>query len=115
MINEFVRRQAARYRVAFDGAFPFRHVVIDPFLQSGNVDRLLADFPPFRPINAQNEFGEVGRKAVVTDISTISPFYAEFYQYISSPEFLNFVSEITGIPDLLHDEKMFGGGTHENL
>ena len=34
---------------------------------------------------------------------------------IGSPEFLAVMSEMTGIPDLLLDPKMYGGGTHENL
>ena len=115
MINEAVRRQAAEYRSEFRNAQPFPHVVIDDFFDADKAARLLADFPPFDPDNARNEFGEVGRKAVVTDIRGISPFYADVYDYIESPEFLAFAQEATGIPRLVHDEQMFGGGTHENL
>ena len=50
------------------------------------------------------------RKAVIQDISRISPFYAEVYRYIASKDFLDFISTITGIPSLIHDEQMFGGG-----
>ncbi len=115
MINETVRRQAAEYRSEFRNAQPFPHVVIDDFFDAGNAAKLLADFPPFDPDNARNEFGEVGRKAVVMDIRRISPFYAGVYDYIGSSEFLAFAQEATGIPRLVHDEQMFGGGTHENL
>ena len=62
-----------------------------------------------------NEFGEVGSKATVPDIRKLSPFYAGVYSYIASRGFLDFVSQVTAIPDLVHDELMFGGGTHENL
>ena len=57
----------------------------------------------------------MGRKATIADIRKISPFYAQVYDYIASQEFLDFVAEATGIRDLVHDEQMFGGGTHENL
>jgi len=115
VINPTVLRQAGRYHKQFDTALPFRHVVIDYFFEPDSARRLLADFPPFHPDNARNEFGGVGRKAVIQDISRISPFYAEVYRYIASKDFLDFISTITGIPSLIHDEQMFGGGTHENL
>ena len=115
MINDTVLRQAAHYRNEFAGAEPFPHIVIDNLFEAEKAARLLAEFPRFNPGNALNEWGEVALKAVVTDISTISPFYAEVYRYIASQEFLDFVSRATGIPGLVHDERMFGGGTHENL
>jgi hypothetical protein len=115
MISSAVRQQASRYRNEFRSAKPFPHLVIDNFFEADKADQLLADFPPFDPENAKNEFGQVGRKATIPDIRKISPFYAAVYDYIASQEFLDFVAEATGIPDLVHDEQMFGGGTHENL
>lgn len=115
MINATVRRQASRYRNEFVNAYPFPHIVIDYFFEAGHAERLLAEFPPFDPANALNEFGEVGRKATVTDIGKISPFYAQVYRFIASQNYLDFISQVTGIPDLLFDESLFGGGTHENL
>ena len=115
MINPAIVKHSAAYRHDFVNARPFPHVVIDDFFESDKAEQLLADFPPFSADNAKNEFGEIGRKAVVANISQISPFYAEVYRHIGSKGFLNLVSEITGIPDLVHDDQMFGGGTHENL
>jgi SAM-dependent methyltransferase len=115
MVSPEVREQISLYRHEFSNARPFPHVVIDQFFETDKAEKLLDEFPPFDPANAKNEFGEVGRKAVVTDIRKISPFYAEVYRYTSSGGFLDFISQITGIPDLVHDELMFGAGTHENL
>ncbi len=115
MISSAVRGQAARYRSEFRTALPFPHIVIDGFLEADKAEGLLRDFPPFVPENAGNEFGEVGRKAVVPEIHRISPFYAKVYDYIASQEFLDFVAAATGIQHLVHDAQMFGGGTHENL
>ena len=115
MINPPVQQQLSSYKNEFASARPFRHVVIDDFFEAGKTEQLLSDFPPFDPANAKNEFGEVGRKATIADIQKISPFYASVSRYIASQDFLDVVSEVTGIPDLVHDEAMFGGGTHENL
>ncbi len=72
-------------------------------------------FLGFDPMLAKNEHGAIGRKAVNTKIREISPTYQELYATISSQPFLDLVSRLSGIPDLILDPKLYGGGTHENL
>ncbi len=115
MIHPDVLRDASRIRAEFQQAKPFRHVMIDDFLAAPAAESLLADFPRFDERKAINEHGLVGRKAVVESVSGVSPFYREFHAYLNSPAFLRAMSELTGIPDLIADETLFGGGTHENL
>jgi hypothetical protein len=102
------------YRQVFSDALPFRHICIDSFLETGFAGRLLAEFPSFDRNLAVNEAGATGGKSVNTKIREISPAYEELYAFISSQPFLEFMSRLSGIPDLLLDPKMFGGGTHEN-
>src|SRR5262249_47262228 len=64
---------------------------------------------------ALNELGHVGGKAVVENVRDVSPFYTKFYDFINSKPFLEQMATLTGIPDLIADETLFGGGTHENL
>ena len=97
MINAVVRQDASHYRSKFASAYPFRHVVIDDFFHARKAEQLLADFPPFDPANARNEFGEVGGKATIPDIRKISASYSELYNYIASRDFLDCVSQLTGI------------------
>jgi hypothetical protein len=115
MINPGTLNSAAAFRTAFEAAKPFRHVVIDEFLEAGICEALLADFPPFSERYARDEHGGVGRKAVVERVSEVSPSYKSFHAYIASPAFLQAMSALTGIDDLIADETLFGGGTHENL
>lgn len=115
MIDDTVIANAATYRDRFQSAKPFKHVCIDNFFQPDAVAALLRDFPKFDRENARNEFGEYGGKAVVSAISNISTFYAKVYEYLFTRDFLNAMSEITGIPALQGDPTLFGGGTHENL
>lgn len=102
------------YRQVFSEALPFRHISIDNFLEADFAGRLLAEFPSFDRKLSINEGGTTGGKAVNTKIREISPAYEELYAFISGKPFLEFMSRISGIPDLLLDPKMFGGGTHEN-
>ena len=77
---------------------------------------LLADFPVFNPALAANEiYGGAWGKAVNTRISQISPAYEELYELIGSAEFLDLMSQVSGIPGLMPDPALYGGGTHENL
>jgi hypothetical protein len=115
MISRQVVENVASYRADFLSARPFPHIVIDKFLESDVAELMLRDFPAFDPKRALNEMGEVGGKAVVENVAEISPYYSEFSEYIKGEAFLNTISAITGIDDLLPDETLFGGGTHESL
>ncbi|HLY46911.1 MAG TPA: 2OG-Fe(II) oxygenase [Stellaceae bacterium] len=115
MISKAVIAKAAAYREAFQAAQPFKHVCIDKFFTRESADASLRDFPPFERKFAVNEYGEYGGKAVVSNISEISPFYARLYDYLMSREFLDAMTSLTGIDDLHGDPTLFGGGTHENL
>jgi len=113
-VSESVTRQADHYREAFLRAAPFKHVMIESFFEPKFAERLLGEFPSFDPKLAMNEMGELGGKAVNTKIREISPAYEELYETIGSKGFLDLMSRLSGIPDLVMDPKLYGGGTHEN-
>lgn len=115
MINKTIFNDINILANQFKDADPFKHVVIDNFLEDQFIDHLCSDFPPFDENKALNEFGKVGPKCVNTDLGGISPFYRSFYEYISSREFLDVIETISGIDNLVMDERMYGGGTHENI
>jgi hypothetical protein len=114
-ISASVIDRADRYRAEFRAASPFKHVVIDEFFEADFARQLLEQFPRFEPGLARSESGATGGKAVNTNIRDISPAYLRLYESIEARQFLDFVSVLSGVPDLILDPKMFGGGTHENL
>lgn len=114
LISAQTRQHASDLARRFSLAEPFRHVVIDGFLVEDFCRRLCKDFPDFEERHALNEMGQVGGKAVRMDVRDISEAYRELDRHLQSQEFLEFVSGVTGIPDLLHDPDYVGGGTHEN-
>jgi len=105
---------AANYQARFQAAKPFRYIVIDGFFTDAVAEALLRDFPAFDAERARNEFGDIGGKAVHEDIAAISDSYAHLYHVLGSEPFLSLISRLTGIAGLLHDPRMYGGGTHDN-
>lgn len=115
MINPDIIAKADDFRQHFVNAKPFRHVVMESFFTADKMAELHDQFPRFERKNALNEFGAVGGKAVVTNLKQVSPAYEAFYTYLNSRPFLDAMSALTGIPDLLPDPALYGGGTHENV
>lgn len=115
MINKKVLQKAKDLKNMFQSAELHKHVCIDNFFDVEVANQLLNEFPPFDDMKAINEFGQVGPKCVHTNIKSISPTYEQLHNYIRSDEFLTAISAITGIPDLLPDPNLYGGGTHENV
>jgi len=115
-VSKSVSDNAAAIRHRFQSATPFRHAVVEGFFEPQFAEELLEHFPRFDPSRARNEiYGGVWGKAVNTNIRSIDPAYAELYATIASQPFLDLIGELSGIPDLLLDPALFGGGTHENL
>jgi hypothetical protein len=102
-------------RDRFAAAQPFRHVVIDEFLEPDFCGQLMTQFPAFDPSHAITERGQPGRKAVIGALPRLGAAYQRFDQLMRDTEFLGLISRITAIPKLLYDPEYVGGGTHENL
>jgi hypothetical protein len=114
MIRSEVLQDASVHAREFRDAQPFKHVVIEGFLDPSVGRRMLDEFPSFDDRYALNEMGEVGGKAVRMDVRDVSDTYRSIDRYLQTREFLDYVSTVTGIPDLLYDPDYVGGGTHEN-
>ncbi|HEX5756316.1 MAG TPA: 2OG-Fe(II) oxygenase [Arenimonas sp.] len=109
-----VRADAQRLRAAFHEARPFRHVVIDDFLERASADALLSEFPGFEQGNFIGDDGQPGGKSTVARVRGLGSGFRALDDIIQSKAFLGWLGEVTGIPDLLYDPFYLGGGTHEN-
>ena len=114
-LAEDTRGRVDAWAREFAAAQPFRHVVIDRFLDPEFCEELMRGFPSFDRQKARNETGEVAGKAVFSNLAQLGPAYARFDRLMRDPEFLEFTARVTGVPNLLYDPEYVGGGTHENL
>ncbi len=114
-LNPALLKRQAELASEFAHAEPYRHLVIDDFLEAGLCESLMAEFPAFDRGTAINERGEVGRKSARPDMLSLGAPFRRFDSLMRDRAFLEFTSRITGIPNLLYDAEYVGGGTHESL
>ncbi|HEX5229127.1 MAG TPA: 2OG-Fe(II) oxygenase [Bryobacteraceae bacterium] len=115
LLHPSVIETADALREQFESAQPFKHIVIDRFLNDAFCNDLMRGFPAFDLTHAVNERGETGRKSAIPDLPRLGEPYARFDALIRSREFLDWTGRVTGIANLLYDPEYIGGGTHENL
>lgn len=113
-INPEVINDAGRWREAFVSAQPFRHVVIDDFLNPQFAEGLLRDFPMFERGNYIGDDGKPGAKSTLDRIRGLGPDFVALDDLVKSEPFLQLIGDITDIPELLYDPYYLGGGTHDN-
>jgi Rps23 Pro-64 3,4-dihydroxylase Tpa1-like proline 4-hydroxylase len=109
-----IDRDALRARVR--ASTPFPNFCLDDFLEPEFAERVLAAFPSFedarrvgRTFSAVNE----RHKVQVTDARTFAEPIAELHRALAAPEFLELLSHVFDIPNLLADEELVGGGIHQ--
>jgi hypothetical protein len=109
-----IDREALREQVR--AASPVPNFRIDNFLEESFAERVLAAYPSFedakkvgRSFKAVNENGKVQ----VTDSSSFAEPVAELNQTLASPEFLDLLSYVFDMPNLLPDHELVGGGIHQ--
>jgi hypothetical protein len=100
---------------AYIQASPFPFIKIDKFLDPVFAKEVAVAYPSLanaigqgRTFNAVNERSKVQ----ICDAKRFSGPVAKLNEALAAPEFLSVLSYVTGIPDLLADEELTGGGMH---
>lgn len=118
---ERLQRYAADHAASYQGAHPFPHIVIDDFIARETVDEVLAAFPDIRKQDSQygdelrmedGSFAQREKRWLSSPVA-VKPVIRRLYWELNSADFLNFLSELTGIEGLVPDPHLFGGGVHE--
>ena len=94
----------------------FPHFCIDNFLDEAFAREVHAAFPSYavaetmgQSFSAVNEF----RKVQITDSSKFAPAILRLHELLASDEFVANMAFASGIPDLVADPGLAGGGIHE--
>jgi hypothetical protein len=107
-----VRALARDHRDAFTRALPFPHVVIDDFLPAATAADVLAelaatdgDWIYYHHVNE--------RKRGFNDVARMGPTTRRVIAALNDPAFLAVLGTLTGMPALLADPALEGGGLSE--
>lgn len=105
---------AASLHARFTAAAPFSHLVLDDVLRTDPA-AVTAAFPPpgwdgwVRFTDAYQH-----QKCACGRIDLLPPLFRAMVQELSAPRFLAFLEQLTGIPALLPDPYLTGGGLHSS-
>ena len=97
----------------YSKAAPFPHIVLDNFFDANLVDQVLAEFPQPNAIRWQEFDNRQEIKLASASESSFGPVTRLFLYHLNSITFLEFLSAVTGIPNLIADPKFDGGGLHQ--
>ena len=110
MINQFDYDKLSK---EFQEAKPFRHCIIDNFFEDITALDLSNEFPDYNDPNIWSVYRNAIENKKLTPHWDLFP--AKTYQaftLMNTPGFVESVRLITGIPDLVADYGMHGGGWH---
>ncbi|PZU10151.1 2OG-Fe(II) oxygenase [Sphingomonas sp.] len=98
----------------YQSAHPFPHIVMDDFLDADVLRRVLAEFPS-RDGRDYFDRAQERFKYQFNPNTIGSGLIRNLLAELNGEPFLAFLSEMTGIPDLISDPYYSGGGLHETL
>lgn len=102
-----------RLREQYRTAQPFPHIAIDDFFPPEVVEEVLASFPKPESIEWQQFKNARERKLASSNERLLPPAARRLIWEMNSQVFLEFLEILTGIPNLLPDPKLIGGGMHQ--
>jgi Rps23 Pro-64 3,4-dihydroxylase Tpa1-like proline 4-hydroxylase len=108
-----MKEVATAAHTSYINAKPFPHVVFDDFFPPSLVDQVLAEFPQPSAIRWQKFDSAQEIKLASANEASFGPITRLFMYHLNSITFLEFLSAVTGIDNLIPDPRFEGGGLHQ--
>jgi len=106
---------AVSANVEYLRAKPFPHIVFDNFFDPEILDQVLGEFPRPGAIRWQQFDNESEIKLASAAETSFGPATRLLMYHLNSKTFLDFLSAVTGIQNLIPDPGFEGGGLHQIL
>jgi Rps23 Pro-64 3,4-dihydroxylase Tpa1-like proline 4-hydroxylase len=111
---EYWKNQTEQLKKTYSTDNPFPHIVIDNFLRPDELAKAEKEFPPIDDAGWIHYLHFNEKKHGLNKMEMIPLECRGLIQELNSPAFIAWLSEITGIPNLLPDESLEGGGLHQS-
>lgn len=108
-LKELAQAHTAPYR----GADPFPHVVLDNFLEPALLKEVLTEFDAMDRAAWHYTERDTERKYSTEEFRYFGPTTRALFSQLNASLFLWFLEQLTGVPGLIPDPHLRGGGLHE--
>jgi hypothetical protein len=92
---------------------PFPNFYFENFFNAGEIDEILREFPDLEKVSEHNFQNANEKKLATKGEHKLGEKAVAFIHFLNSQPFLDFLTAITGIENLLPDPTLLGGGYHE--
>lgn len=110
--NLFSEEQIAQLRQEFDQAKPYKHLVVDGFLDNSFAEELHANFPTVEDLKVHWK-GMNENKFEGSEFENFHPRFRELKTALFNQEFYQWVSAVTGIEEVFITDDSLGAGLHQ--
>ena len=93
---------------------PFPHITLDNFLEGKAATKAMQAFPAVRDEGWIHYVHVNEKKHGLNKMELLPKFIQELIKVLNSKECVDFISELTGIENLVADETLEGGGLHQS-
>ena len=101
-----------RFLNEFNTSTPYKHLVVDNFLQDSIVNTLFEKFPAYEVFNKKYD-GLNEKKAEGSNFQDFDPTFTELRDLVSSEEFCKWISAVTGVKEVFVTNDALGTGLHQ--
>lgn len=108
------RLQLAENQQQYQSAKPYPYIVIDQFLEEWAAKKALEQFPKVQDEGWIHYLHVNEKKHGLNKMELLPPFLQKIISGLNHPDVVQYISELTGIPGLLADEMLEGGGLHQS-
>ncbi len=100
-------------RALFNEAKPFPHIVIDNLLDEDMLRSLVSNYPHIEDRSWWQYDNPLERKYAFNDLSQLHQNFRDFFDEANSSEFIEQLSRLTDLQNLIPDHALRGGGLHQ--
>jgi Rps23 Pro-64 3,4-dihydroxylase Tpa1-like proline 4-hydroxylase len=108
-----LRQLASERHAEYVSARPFEHIVLDDFVPEAVLEEVLGEFPAAREDAWTSYESENELKLASREDTPIGDATLWLLSELNSSAFVDFLEELTGIPGLVPDPHLDGGGLHQ--
>jgi Rps23 Pro-64 3,4-dihydroxylase Tpa1-like proline 4-hydroxylase len=99
----------------YQGSSPYPHIVLENFLNPAILDKCIAEFNKLNETDGWINYKHYNEdKRGLNKLDLLPDTIKGTINELNSPEFLQFLSTITGIANLQKDDGLEGGGIHQS-